>query len=94
MASWLISSVFFFIVFFTKDSYLYYILKALNFIIGVQSVLKVSYSNIFAYWVILHTLVVVCRLFIKINFFEKLFLEHYQSVKQFGSRSELMFCQS
>ena len=31
--------------------------------------------------------VVVCRLFLKINFFKQFFQEYYQSVKQFGSRS-------
>ena len=37
-----------------------------------------------------------CRLltFFKINFFQKFFQEHYQNVKQFGSRSVLMFCRS
>ena len=37
-----------------------------------------------------------CRLltFFKMNFFKKIFQEHYQSVKQFGSRSGPMFCQS
>ena len=37
-----------------------------------------------------------CRLltFFIINFFEKFFQEHYQSVKQFGSRSGPMFCWS
>ena len=30
--------------------------------------------------------------FFKINFFEKFFWEYHQSVKQFGSRSELAFC--
>ena len=37
-----------------------------------------------------------CRLltFFKMNFFKKFFQEHYQSVKQFGSRSGPMFCLS
>ena len=37
-----------------------------------------------------------CRLltFFKINFFEKFFQEHYQSVKQFGSRSGPTLCRS
>ena len=37
-----------------------------------------------------------CRLLtlFKINFFKKFFHEHYQSVKQFGSRSGPTFCRS
>ena len=33
-------------------------------------------------------------IFFKINFFKKIFQEHYQSVKQFGSRSGPTFCRS
>ena len=43
--------------------------------------------------IILHALFLCC-FFFKINFFEKLFQEHNQSVKQFGSRSGLTFCQA
>ena len=32
--------------------------------------------------------------FLKINIFKKLFQEHYQSVRQFGSKSRLTFCRS
>ena len=32
--------------------------------------------------------------FFKINFFKKLFQEHYQSIEQFGSRSGRTFCQT
>ena len=32
--------------------------------------------------------------FFKINCFEKFFWEYHQSVKQFGSRSGLMFCRA
>ena len=44
-------------------------------------------------WVIFHAF---CRLllFFKSNFFEKLFQEYHQSVKQFGSRSGPTFCQA
>ena len=31
-------------------------------------------------------------IFSKINFFEKIFKEYHQSVKQIGSRSDLTFC--
>ena len=44
--------------------------------------------------VILHDFVVLSWLFFKINLFKKLFQEHYQGVKQFGSRSGPTFCRS
>ena len=37
------------------------------------------------HWVILHA-------FFKISFFEKIFQEYHQSIKQFGSRSGPTFC--
>ena len=39
---------------------------------------------------------IFCRLllFSKINLFKKLFQKHFQSVKQFGSRSGLTFCRA
>ena len=44
---------------------------------------------------IVHAFVDVCSLFsIKINFLIKFFQEYYQSVTQFGSRSESAFCGS
>ena len=43
-----------------------------------------------------HLLCFCCRLltFFKINVFKKIFQEHYQSIKWFGSRSGPTFCQS
>ena len=46
------------------------------------------------HWVIFHAISFVCWPFRKIIFFKNFFQEHYQSVKQFGSRSGLTFCQS
>ena len=50
--------------------------------------------ELFACWVIFHAFVVVCRLLFKIIFFKKIFREHYQCVKRFGSRSGTTFCRS
>ena len=44
-----------------------------------------EFCILFAYWGILHTFLSAADFF-KINFFEKLFHEYHQSVKQFGSR--------
>ena len=48
---------------------------------------------LFAYWVFFHDFLSSADFF-KINFFEKFFQEHFQSVKQFESRSDLTFCQA
>ena len=46
--------------------------------LGMSSMLLLSYADFF----------------LEITFFPKFFQEHYQSVKQFGSRSGLTFCWS
>ena len=45
-------------------------------------------------WVIFFCFCCHLLTFFKINVFQKFFQEHYQSVKQFGSRSGPMFCWS
>ena len=52
-----------------------------------------QFANSFVCWVIFH--VFCCLLiFLKINFFKNFFQEYHQSIKQFGSRSGLTFCQA
>ena len=53
----------------------------------MKAVLTIYKPLIFACWVIFNAFVVVGWLFFKINFSKIFFQEHYQSVKQFVSRS-------
>ena len=62
----------------------------------IHCILQKTKNQLFECWVILHAFMLSPDGFysFKSNIFKKFFLEYYQSVKQFGSRSGLTFCRS
>ena len=56
--------------------------SALSFLKSQKQMVWELKPNNFACWVIFHDFALVCWLFFKINFFQKFFHKHYQSVKQ------------
>ena len=67
-----------------------------NYVRRMKLLKKVSILKLLACLVIFHAFFVICRLFSKLTFFLKISLlkELCQSVKHFGARSGLKFCQS